>query len=578
KNTVKDEMQIVIHILSQISSIQARMSPVLIIQRFIRGYLARKRYHLIQDTRIWAAVSIQRYYRNYKGLPKPEPPPPPTSPTPGASVDESSTMRIDFDTYMQNRRPGSQTPSLASGPGERVPTTSRPSQRQSPIKEEALIQIKAESPTKASSPPISKIKTNLHINLTKLHTDTMQYLQDTHDLIAIETSTLTCQSLRSLLDEPNDLNRSPRGVDRRDRKKKKEFKTVKQMLGPLPELEQKCDYEYDYDDENSNEFRTAGFRLKGMKPLVHDTDPLQDMLISRREAARDIRAADQEFLFKRDAMPKPPIKKKKIPNADQRLFARAQGTMGMSSLRTVQQAYKDREHAEKIASKVDFVMNMRMNRDQAKGRIKGYLDEKRALVQQQHEREINRMAELMEKQEKKEKEDFEKRREMRSKTSEIKYGRRTDRLFISDFNSQHTSVSNALLRHDRQAKHEDVIQEKQDTVHGAKNSSKQQQDLVYNYLEHRKLMRQAHAAMERATLDTRLLQETNDRLMEARNRVTQQKQKQQTVQAFYPLPKSGSSTTIMQRSKSSPGTKTDRWNALVLAQDGRVGNHHTLAL
>ncbi|XP_077986870.1 uncharacterized protein LOC144441193 [Glandiceps talaboti] len=572
ETTYELEMKIVHYILGQISHIQARYSPVLIIQRYIRGYLARKRFGLIQDTRIWAAVSIQRKYRDYKGLSKPEPGPPPTSPLPGTSVDDSSSMRIDFDTYMQNRRPGSRTPSLASAHGERVPT--RPSKVQSPIKEENL-QVRSQSSTKlgAMSQSPHRRRTNLLINLSRLESDGILTLQDD---VAIET-TFPSKSFRSSRDEPIDMIKSARSVGKKGKKKKKERKTVKQMLGPLRELDVPVSdhgEDLDLDDESS---RKVVFRLKGMKPLVVDTDPLQDMLISRREAARDVKEAERAYIMKRESLPKPTLPPKKKHNADQRLFSRVQGTMGMSSLRAVQQAYKDRQDAEKMAAKMDFVMALREQREHAKNRIRGYLDEKRAVAQQQHEREVNKMADMLEKQEIIRKEEIQQNREMRSRSSEFKQRRHTDSLFLTDFNSQHTSVSNALLRHDRQAKREDIFHERQDLLQGLKDSQRQQQDLVKKYLEHRKLMRQAHAAVERATLDTRLLHETNEKMMEARSRVTQQKQKTKTVQAFYPLPKSASSLSVPKTENTKKkDTNLDRFHTMMNSQDGRVGNHPTL--
>lgn len=49
-------------------------------------------------------------------------------------------------------------------------------------------------------------------------------------------------------------------------------------------------------------------------------------------------------------------------------------------------------------------------------------------------------------------------------------------------------------------------------------------------------MRQTETAMAKASLDTKMLTEANERIMEARNRVAHLKAKRASVQAFYPLP------------------------------------------
>ena len=55
-----------------------------------------------------------------------------------------------------------------------------------------------------------------------------------------------------------------------------------------------------------------------------------------------------------------------------RIFARVQGTMGLSCLRAVYQAYDDRERAEKEAAKLQHVKEQREIRDAVKRRIKMY--------------------------------------------------------------------------------------------------------------------------------------------------------------------------------------------------------------
>ena len=149
---------------------------------------------------------------------------------------------------------------------------------------------------------------------------------------------------------------------------------------------------------------------------------------------------------------------------------------------------------------------------------------------------------------------------------------------MGDFNTQNTSVSNALLRHDRQARSEDQIHERRELVEGLKSHEHEQQEVVNKYLEHRQLMRQTENAMERAALDTKMLQEANDRLMEAKVRVAQKKQRNATVEEFYPLP-SYSTHSLPPLSATSPRVDDmqglDRYHTEVLMKHGRVGRHHT---
>jgi hypothetical protein len=152
---------------------------------------------------------------------------------------------------------------------------------------------------------------------------------------------------------------------------------------------------------------------------------------------------------------------------------------------------------------------------------------------------------------------------------------------MGDFNTQNTSVSNALLRHDRQARNEDKHQEKSEQVRSLRYLEKDQHDVVNKYMEHRQLMRQTETAMQRAALDTKMLQEANDRIMEARGRVEQLKQRSATVEQFYPLP--SVSPHSLPPINSQTGSRIivddirrwDRFRTEVHMKEGRVGRHHT---
>ena len=97
-----------------------------------------------------------------------------------------------------------------------------------------------------------------------------------------------------------------------------------------------------------------------------------------------------------------------------------------------------------------------------------------------------------------------------------------------------------------------------------------QQDTVKKYLEHRQLMKQTETAMAKAALDTKMLSEANERVMEARNRVAHQKARQARIQAFYPVQPS----TLPPSSTAPAGMS--RWEAQSVASAGRVGRHNTI--
>ena len=204
---------------------------------------------------------------------------------------------------------------------------------------------------------------------------------------------------------------------------------------------------------------------------------------------------------------------------------------------------------------------MKEQREAGKHRIKLYKEEQRNKTLNQRVGDHKKLAETLDKRNILRLSYLDKRGEHRHRTSLVSRERRKEVTFVHDFNIQNTSVSNALLRHDRQAKLEDKMQGNVALVSSYKSAEKEQQEIVKKYMEHRTLMRQTESAMSRATLDTRMLQEANDRIMQARSRVAQQKAKSVNVTAALPATKSPSLPPVVQRFADGQRTRgLQRWN------------------
>ena len=350
-------------------------------------------------------------------------------------------------------------------------------------------------------------------------------------------------------------------------------KSVKQFFGPVVEPSPTPEIEKQEEDE---EAPVTKYRLRGYQPNIILIDPTAEMVLTRQEAGRVVRDAEVEHHRKQQDAPSPRFtSQKKNMNNDQRIFARVHGTMAMSCLFAVHQAYKDREKAERTANKMEHILSMREERDRAKERIKMYHDEKRSSALKERDLERARTIENLEKREMMRLQYLDRRHEVRNKSVDLTKSYRADNTFITEFSNQHTSVSKALMRHDRQAKYDDHIQSKTDFVLGQSSNEVEQKEVVKKYLEHRTLMRQTESAMARSALDTRMLQEANDRMIEAKTRVAKQKARQDTVQSFYPLPV----MTPVPTANSAPPVIAHgltRWETNVLISHGRIGRHPTV--
>lgn len=440
--------------------------------------------------------------------------------------------------------------------------------------------MRSSSPIQEAPPSPIRKRTNLRIDLTKLETDSQSVPVPVQaQAVVIETTIGVQESIDSIMKmKPGEKAPEPAQVkrlrekreSREKRRKKMEMKTVRQMLGRLPE--EILDREDDEDEEEDEPL--VKFRVAVLKSVVHKPDPLQEMLMMKREVGHDIRHAHQEVIDKvmMNAATPRPVKHNKL-NSDQKMFSRVQGTMGMACLRAVQQAYRDREKAEKSASKTEYVSQLREQRQDGRRRSHNILEEKRIRAIKQKDIDLNSIADCLESQVVKEDKEMKSRKFRRSKSCEVSRNYQQQMEFSSDFITQQTSISNALLKHDRQAKRGEVVKGNVDLVQTNREQQNHQTDLVQRYLEHRKLMRQAQVAVERTALDTRLLHENSERVLEARTRVEQKKQKTESVKAFYPLPK-GATNPILPPVQLEG--KPDKWHTLIAMFDGRVGNHPTL--
>lgn len=435
-----------------------------------------------------------------------------------------------------------------------------------------------------SDPDGAPHRKNIFINLAKLQAGTLSSLQDE----AMTMETMLGPSDVTMATREDSMSRSRQDVHRVRKKKEPEkkrrvIKSVKQFFGPVMDTVPSPE-PLDSHRQDDEDIPRISFRLKGMRHRIRYYDPIANMIISRREAGREVRAAEEDYhhhQYHSASKPKQ-LAQRQNSNTDQRMFSRVQGTMGLSCLHAIQQAYKDREKSEKQAAKADYIANMRDNREAAKERITRYHDQKRSKSLKTREKDQKLLIEMMEKREMLRLKNLNKTQEKRSQSSHHSKQRRGELTFMSEFSTQKTSVSNALLRHDRQARTEDLQLKRSETIHAMKETENEQKALVKNYMEHRQIMRQTETALSRVALDTRMLQDANDRLMEARARLAQQKARSAQVETFYPLPSvSTHSLPQMNDDKDSTNLSTpevkglDRWNTSIMMTQGRVGQHPT---
>lgn len=586
ESTYEEAAKEVNRLIAEVNKVQAKYCPVLIIQRCIRGHLARAKFKFIQDLRLWAAVSIQRYYRHYKGYTEGGTQLPPTSPA--ASRSSTAQTRFNYDTYLHGIKPAHSTSSgLISGKVARRPSSRNVSITVEPVGRiseedygrESLVTTSPAEDLETEVFPV-RITTRISLNLKKLETSTSDIIRAQEEavtvhrklgLVEVKTVKSGIESRKSMqirlatrdniITKSKELKKEEQRIEEKHRKGKRrdrvgKYKTVKVFFGPVLETHTRSERE---PRETEREPIKIQFRLSGFRPPMQAVDSFREMLISKREAGKEVRRAAREIERKAAQEPRKVAVKRQTVTTDQKLFIRTHGTMGLACLRAVHRAYRERERAITLSSKAIAVGQMRENREQAKERVIAFKQDYKEASLRRRARDSVRTTEMLKQRQAKEISEHERLSTARAMTTEQLRARRADVAFVADFNCQQTSISNALQRHDRISHRDEHAQEIEDVVRRERELSQDQQTLVRRYMEHRQLIRQAETAMARAELNEHLSREASQRKTAAKERVAQIKARSQETTEYYSAPVTHAPARLPPLAVVSP-TLMDAWN------------------
>lgn len=507
--TLALELQVVKNILQEINRIIAHGSPVTVIQRWIRGHLTRKERG-IKYTQIIDKLKKKSRMSGH-----------PAHPTPGEGYD------IDFDTYMENRRPGSKTPT-----GERSKRVESQPKREETESADVLL------------------PTSLHINLAKLEKVAMKKLlqqsPDFSDIVQVTRG-------EKKTDRKDTITPLKKKRQEAPKVKRREPQTVQQMLGPKNSLVQppspvktpygsqhpssSLDFSQRFEDlwvngeqpQHSWRVHNKEFKLGGNKPPAMEVDPMQDHVMMIQECGRDIRETEDYWHEQKANRPKPTVTKHKTE-------PKFKDQVSLATLIAVSKAYKDRDRADQLAEKMDRVLKIQQEKLQTKHIVNAFKEERRNLAMNKRQEDRIRVTRALQQQEISRSAYIEYAQERKEKAVRRHQTRHKDIMFAADFSNQHTSVSSALVRHDRQSNIDELMAEKREMVKGIQLQLADQADLVKRYMEHKQLMQQLASGQEKAELGTRALQEANERVLFSKQRVAAMKARKAAMKALHQPP------------------------------------------
>ncbi|XP_066548206.1 leucine-rich repeat and IQ domain-containing protein 3 isoform X2 [Amia ocellicauda] len=284
------------------------------------------------------------------------------------------------------------------------------------------------------------------------------------------------------------------------------------------------------------ELEKVHFRLLGFKAVFHHVDPVSVMLMSRKESAKDIRQAIDDFHSAKQEAEKPKIPYLPPVSAEKRLIAKAHGSISLAPFQVIEKAYRERQKAENMAKKIDFVTQVHANRVEVQNHVEGHIEVRKYGALQRREKDDMERRSALEQQRLSQTKFIESARKRYARFAEKKKRQAAEHALVKDFSSQHISLSKTMARHSTQVRQCAIQQEKSDLVVSCKEQAEKQKQVNRAYIEHRTLALQAEGIAKREAVDSFLADEANKRLLEARARVSSLKSQHATMEAMRPVP------------------------------------------
>ncbi|XP_075038010.1 leucine-rich repeat and IQ domain-containing protein 3 [Mixophyes fleayi] len=451
--SLQNGTKVVNEIIRKINCILASCSPVLIVQKWIRGYLVRRRLGLISHLE----MQRKKLYYQHRG-----------------SLEEGENILINtFSSIPLNNR--------------KLPAIKQPVRRVNSL---------------SDTQPVMHIT----VDLWKLQQDVLQVLPEAEIVY----------DLRNQSQPPAHVT-----VFVQEEKRAKDCKL-------------KVPGQKDTDQREPAPQNDAEFSLFGRKATVYDSDPSKDLLTANEKSAKDIRSSIRQIhstiQSKRELAHgvKDPLKIK-CPGKGRHLVS-------LLPLYAIDRAYEKRERFNSQMKKKNLALQVQADRRQAKYNIEEFLEGRRKHALDQNEKDgqylqQHSQSELLNQSNFKDKVNYRHRQFYQQKEE-----KKSDHSLVREFNTQHTSVTKTLLRHDRIIRHKEKMREKIAAVQSLKENQEKQKELTKCLRNQRQLMLQIENSSEKVTLGSLVLRRANDRLHEAQAHVTTMKGQHITAEPMYKVP------------------------------------------
>ncbi|KAF4110140.1 hypothetical protein G5714_009392 [Onychostoma macrolepis] len=196
-------------------------------------------------------------------------------------------------------------------------------------------------------------------------------------------------------------------------------------------------------DLYNNEIEEGTFRVLGLKALVHQSEPLSDMLWSRKAAGQDVREAINRFHTQRPGLQP----HSSAITSGKRLIGCCNDKISLTPFKVIERVHQAFDKARMQRHLAEKVTERQIDREVAKGHRDNFRGARRTEVRLRQEQERVDMEKTLTLQRAKLEQDIHHARQKHARFLEEKSMRIQEQEMVCSFSQQHNSLARAVLRY-----------------------------------------------------------------------------------------------------------------------------------
>lgn len=265
---------------------------------------------------------------------------------------------------------------------------------------------------------------------------------------------------------------------------------------------------------------TKECEVVGKKERIHTLDATEELIVSNMEAHHTVEEMKRMSHAALAAAAPVTLHKVKDDSGSAERFMTA-ALVRLSTLHAVDKAYDNRDKAEAAVKRGEQVSEWKDASTEGLQRTRMFMDMRSKDMARRGKEEMGERVMQMRVNAEKEKVEVNEGRQRRQRYRKHLDQVKASSAFVREFSVRNTSISNALRRHDLHSKRQEQQRVRTLTTGAQRDVTMQTHDEIRLYMRHRLAKKHTDVAAERAQLDSLLRRAAEQRLLDARLRVTE---------------------------------------------------------